>query len=127
MQNTCKAGIAALLLATGDVEAALSMLETSISYGQHALALLRVGRPAEAYEKALKVKDRFKGRRTKYYVLKGFASVTEVILSLLEVAVEAAQAQVRHVDSPSPPSLSKQWQSSSHFFLQSMEEATKRA
>jgi len=36
---------------------------------------------------ALRVQDRFKGRRTKYYVLKGFTSVTEVILSLLETAV----------------------------------------
>ena len=42
------------------------------------------GRPKEAYAMALKVTDRFKGRRTKYYVLKGFLSVAEVVLSLLE-------------------------------------------
>lgn len=35
----------------------------------------------------LRVKDRFKGRRTKYYVLKAYASTAEVILKLLENAL----------------------------------------
>jgi len=91
MVNRCKAGLAAVLLATGEVESALKILEITNSYGQLALALLRTGKPAEAYEMAQKVKDRFKGRRTKYYVLKGFVSVAEVILSLLEAAVEKQQ------------------------------------
>ena len=46
---------------------------------------------------ALKVKDRFKGRRTKYYVLKGFVSVTAVILQLLQMAVSREeQAEREH-------------------------------
>ena len=93
MVNRCAAGIAAVLLATGENSRALAMLEKTNSYGQLALALLRAGRPKEAYAMALKVTDRFKGRRTKYYVLKGFLSVAEVVLSLLESAIARAKAE----------------------------------
>jgi len=89
--NRCKAGIAAVLLATGEVQSALAILEETNSYGPLALALLRTGEPQKAYDMALKVKDRFKGRRTKYYLLKSFVSVAEVILSLLEAAMENQQ------------------------------------
>ena len=43
-----------------------------------ALCLLRQKERKEALAKALAVKDRFKGVRTKYYVLKAFASTAEV-------------------------------------------------
>jgi len=91
--NRCKAGEAAVLLATDEVVGALDILRTTNSYGQHALALLRSGRKEQALEKALKVKDRFKGKRTKYYVLKAFSSTAEVILKLLEDAVTAHSRQ----------------------------------
>ena len=49
-----------------------------------ALCLLRQKERKEALAKALAVKDRFKGVRTKYYVLKAYASTAEVVLKLLE-------------------------------------------
>lgn len=84
--NSCQAGIAGVLLATNELAEAVKILEKTNSNGQCALAYLRSGRHQEALEKALMVKDRFKGRRTKYYVLKAFASTAEVILKLLELA-----------------------------------------
>jgi len=82
--NRCRAGIAGVLLAQGDTPAALAILETTNSYGQLALCYLRQGKNDEALMRVMKVKDRFKGVRTKYYVLKAFASTSEVILKLLE-------------------------------------------
>ena len=76
-----------MLLATDEVAGALDILKTTNSYGQLALGLLRSGQKEQALEKALKVKDRFKGKRTKYYVLKAYSSTAEVILKLLEDAV----------------------------------------
>ena len=40
----------------------------------------------EALEKANMVKDRFKGKRTKYYVLKAFSSTAEVVLNFASAA-----------------------------------------
>ena len=85
--NTCNAGIAGNLLATNDIAGAMAILKNTNSWGQLALALLRSGKREEALEKALLVKDRFKGKRTKYYVLKAYASTAEVILKLLEDAI----------------------------------------
>ena len=87
MINRCQAGIASVLLATGDFGGALCILRTTNSYGPTALALMRAGEPSEAYAMALKVKDRFKGRRTKYYVLKSFVAVCDVFLQLYENSV----------------------------------------
>jgi len=84
--NRCQAGIAGVLLATNELAEAVKILEKTNSNGQCALGYLRSGRHQEALEKALMVKDKFKGRRTKYYVLKAFASTAEVILKLLELA-----------------------------------------
>ena len=87
MINRCQAGIASILLATGDFGGALQILRTTNSYGPTALALMRAGEQGEAYSMALKVKDRFKGRRTKYYVLKSFVAVCDVFLQLYESSV----------------------------------------
>ena len=67
--------------------ATLDLLRETNSYGQLALCYLRKGERQQALEKALQTKDRFKGKRTKYYVLKGFTSTAEVILKLLEDAI----------------------------------------
>ena len=85
----CNAGIAAVMLATNEVAGAMAILAlpTMKSHGQHALALLRSSRRQEALEMALRAKDRFKGKRTKYYVLKAYSSTAEVILKLLEDAL----------------------------------------
>ena len=88
MINRCQAGIASVMLATGDIDGALKILKQTNSYGPTALALLRGGELGEAYSMALKVKDRFKGRRTKYYVLKAYTSCAEVFLSLWEKALD---------------------------------------
>jgi hypothetical protein len=93
--NRCKAGVAAVLLAMDEVAGALDILKTTNSYGQLALGLLRSGLQDQALEKALKVKDRFKGKRTKYYVLKAFSSTAEVILQLLEDAVRTESTRRR--------------------------------
>ena len=87
MINRCQAGIASVMLATGDFGGALQILRTTNSYGPTALALMRAGEQGEAYSMALKVKDRFKGRRTKYYVLKSFVAVCDVFLQLYESSV----------------------------------------
>ena len=87
MINRCQAGIASVMLATGDFGGALQILRTTNSYGPTALALMRAGEQSEAYSMALKVKDRFKGRRTKYYVLKSFVAVCDVFLQLYESSV----------------------------------------
>ena len=87
IRNRCKAGIAATLLATNNLKGAIAILNSTNSYGQLALALLRSGQSQEAFERAMRVKDRFKGRSTKYYVLKAFASTAEVILELLKGAL----------------------------------------
>lgn len=87
MINRCQAGIASVMLATGDFSGALQILRTTNSYGPTALALMREGKQSEAYSMALKVKDRFKGRRTKYYVLKSFVAVCDVFLQLYESSV----------------------------------------
>ncbi|KAL1515655.1 hypothetical protein AB1Y20_002273 [Prymnesium parvum] len=84
MLNRCNAGIAANLIVMGDTDGAMDILKSTNSYGQQALCLLRSNQAREALDKALAVKDRFKGVRTKYYVLKAFASTAEVILQLLE-------------------------------------------
>jgi hypothetical protein len=89
MINRCQAGIASVMLATGDIDGALKILKQTNSYGPTALALLRGGELGEAYSMALKVKDRFKGRRTKYYVLKSFVAVCDVFLQLYENSVRA--------------------------------------
>ena len=87
MLNRCNAGIAGILLATNALQGALDLLRETNSYGQLALCYLRKGERQQALEKALQTKDRFKGKRTKYYVLKGFTSTAEVILKLLEDAI----------------------------------------
>ena len=87
IRNRCHAGIAATLLATNNLKDAIAILKSTNSYGQLALALLRSGQSQEAFERAMCVKDRFKGRSTKYYVLKAFASTAEVILELLKGAL----------------------------------------
>jgi len=84
IKNRCRAGIAAVLIAQGDTAGALEILMATNSYGQLALCFLRDGKKEEALSRALLVKDRFKGVRTKYYVLKAFASTAEVIFQLLE-------------------------------------------
>ena len=48
--------------------------------GAHALERRHALHREFAFEKALMVKDRFKGRRTKYYVLKAFSSTAEEAL-----------------------------------------------
>jgi hypothetical protein len=86
-EQASQAGIASVMLATGDFSGALQILRTTNSYGPTALALMREGKQSEAYSMALKVKDRFKGRRTKYYVLKSFVAVCDVFLQLYESSV----------------------------------------
>ena len=89
IEMRCNAGIAGALLVANDIEGALSILQSpkGKSNGQLALALLRSGRHEEALAKAMLLMDRFKGKRTKYYVLKAYASTAEVILKLLEEAL----------------------------------------
>ena len=48
MINRCQAGIASILLATGDFGGALQILRTTNSYGPTALALMRAGEQGEA-------------------------------------------------------------------------------
>ena len=60
IRNRCNAGIAAVLLATNEIGRATSILESTNSFGQLALAFLRSGRREAAFEMACKVKDRFK-------------------------------------------------------------------
>ena len=48
MINRCQAGLASVLLATGDVACALQILRTTNSYGPTALALMRNGEQSEA-------------------------------------------------------------------------------
>ena len=93
--NGCNAGIAAVLLATNDIAGAIGILKNTNSYGQYALALLRSGKREEALEKAMMGKDRFKGKKTKYYVLKAFSSTAEVILKLLELARHSEKRRQR--------------------------------
>ena len=88
MINRCQSGIAAVNLASNRTAEAHAILKETNSYGQLALCLLRMGDEEGALGYALKVKDRFKGPRTKYYVLKAFASTAEVFLRLLEHGLE---------------------------------------
>jgi len=92
MENRCNSGIAAIYLATRRTADAHAILKNTNSYGQLALCLLRLGHADQAMSYALKVKDRFKGPRTKYYVLKAFSSTAEVFLRLLERAKIDAEA-----------------------------------
>ena len=71
-----------------------SSTRSCAAVAQLALALLRSGNREEALEKCMLVKDRFKGKRTKYYVLKAYASTAEVILKLLEDALLHSQAKL---------------------------------
>ena len=48
MINRCQAGLASVLLATGDVAGALQILRTTNSYGPTALALMRNGEQSKA-------------------------------------------------------------------------------
>ncbi len=96
IRNRCNAGIAASLLATNDLKGAIAILKSTNSFGQLALALLRSGQFEEAFERAMRVKDRFKGKRTKYYVLKAFASTAEVILELLKGAIARQEGLTSH-------------------------------
>ncbi|EOD28762.1 hypothetical protein EMIHUDRAFT_234587 [Emiliania huxleyi CCMP1516] len=92
MINRCQSGIAAVNLASNRTAEAHAILKETNSYGQLALCLLRMGDEEGALGYALKVKDRFKGPRTKYYVLKAFASTAEAvsIASRLGMAYERA-------------------------------------
>lgn len=92
MVNRCLSGVAAVYLATRRTADAHDILKSTNSYGQLALCLLRLGQADQALSYAQKVKDRFKGPRTKYYVLKAFSSTAEVFLRLLERAKADADA-----------------------------------
>jgi len=106
IRNRCNAGLAAVYLATGDLESASALLKQTNSFGQKALALLRQGSDAalsmserESYcegalEEVNKVTDRFKGQRTKYYTLKAFVSTTDVVLQLYERAIASNNERV---------------------------------
>ena len=99
IQNSCNSGLAGVLLAMNEVEAAHRLLEKTNSLGQAALCALRRQKPVEALTHALACKDRFKGPRTKYYVLKGFSATAEVLLELLEIAYEQRSASAENVSS----------------------------
>jgi len=88
IQNRCNSGIAGVLLIMDEREAALNILKLTNSFGQSALCLYRSNKREEALEKALQVKDRFRGPRTKYYVLKAYSSTAEVFIKLLEESLE---------------------------------------
>lgn len=94
--NRCNAGIAAVLLVTDEVASALTILKHTNSFGQLALALLRSGQKQEALEQVLQVKDRFKGKRTKYYVLKAFASAAEVDSALVRPSTNLRDSTIWH-------------------------------
>ncbi|KAL3913051.1 MAG: hypothetical protein SGPRY_008123, partial [Prymnesium sp.] len=82
----------------GETAAALEILKATNSYGQLALCDMRENKKGEALARALKVKDRFKGVRTKYYVLKAFASTAEVCVGaggLLSRSRRGAEARGR--------------------------------